>query len=82
MGWITILSKFGGLFNRLLGEWSKYDQKREQLRRQKRRASVAEDPERAFADLFGEPDSLSNHKSAKPAPLRSDAAKVRVEHDR
>ena len=56
MGWLTTLSSFAELFKRLLARWDRYDQERKQLRREERRAAVADDPARAFADLFGQPD--------------------------
>lgn len=82
MTWLTTLSKFAGLFNRLLDKWEQYDQERKRRRRQARRDSVKDDPDRAFAELFGEPDGLSNRPSEKSDALRPDTAKAPVEPDR
>ena len=82
MTWLTTLSKFAGLFNRLLDKWEQYDAKRQQQRRQVRRNSVKDDPDRAFVELFGEPDGVPNRTSEKSAALRPDTARAPVEPDR
>ena len=56
---LTVLQRLGSAFNRLLDRWDEYDKERKRLRREERRASVQEDPQKAFADLFGESDSMS-----------------------
>jgi hypothetical protein len=81
MKWLTILSNFAGLFNRLLDKWEQYDKERKRLRREERRASVADDPDSAFADLFGEPDRVSDAAKQSAKPLRPDTAKAPVEPD-
>lgn len=56
MAWLSKLSAIANLFKRLLDKHDEYDRKRKQLRREERRASVAAEPEKAFADLFGQPN--------------------------
>lgn len=78
---LTILSRFAGLLSRLLDRLEQYDQERKQLRREERRAAVSDNPDQAFADLFGESDGV--RKSAGAAGVvRPDAAKTAVEPDR
>lgn len=80
MGWLTTLSNFAELVKRLLARWDRYDQERKQLRREERRAAVSDDPSRAFADLFGQPDGVSERPVADLShTVRADAAKAPVE---
>lgn len=78
---LTVLQLFGSAVNRLLDRWDEYDKERKRLRREERRASVQDDPQRAFGDLFGEPDSVSGStkQTKQPGGVRPDAAPSSVE---
>jgi len=60
---IALLIGLFELINRGLDKLDEYDKRRKQLQRQERQASVQDDPDKAFADLFGE---SVNHELHQP----------------
>lgn len=53
----ALLTAFVKLINRGLDKLDEFDKQRKLLQREERRASVQAHPDKAFADLFGEPDN-------------------------
>lgn len=81
---LTTLTAIANLFNRLLDKFDEYDRERKRLRREERRASVADNPDKAFADLFGqsEPDGVRKPTAEQGGTMRSDSSKAPVDKNR
>lgn len=75
------ISAFSALVGRLLDRLDEYDKARKHLRREERRASVADDPSKAMADLFGESESDGVRKptAEQGGTMRSDSAATPVD---
>lgn len=78
---LTTLTAIANLFNRLLDKHDEYNRERKRLRREERRASVADDPSKAMADLFGESESDGVRKptAEQGGTVRSDSAATPVD---
>lgn len=76
---LTTLTAIANLFNRLLDKHDEYDRERKRLRREERRASVADDPSKAMADLFGESDGVRKPTAEQGGTMRSDSAATPVD---
>ena len=81
---LALLSNAANLFKRLLDKHDEHDRKRKQLRREERRASVAAEPEKAFADLFGQSDDgglRQSHTEQSNIDVRPDTATTPVDNN-
>lgn len=79
MNLLTILNTFAALANRIFESWQKHEQNSKHLKRKERRESVAKNPKRAFARLFGQPERLHDNTEKQRDSVRSNAAKTPVE---
>ncbi|MFT7052495.1 MAG: hypothetical protein ACJAU1_000039 [Psychromonas sp.] len=68
---IARLRKIFISFNRFLDKLEVYDQRRKQLQHEERRASVQDNPDQAFADLFAKPANNKLHKPIHPDAVNS-----------
>lgn len=68
---LASLATIANLLKRLLDKHEQYDQQRKQLQREERRASVADNPSQAFADLFGEFD-VGGVRQPDPSKISAD----------
>ena len=77
----TLFKLIGRGFDRL----NAYDKQRKQMQREDRRTATQAEPDKAFADLFGQPDNVRMHKPIKTDavndPLRPDISTIVVDKD-
>lgn len=80
---ILLLSAIVKFLGRALDKLDEYDAQRKQLQREERRASISENPDEAFADLFGESSNDKLHQpinlDAKNLPVRSKLSTINVD---
>ena len=82
---IALITTLFKLIGRGLDRLNAYDKQRKQMQREDRRTATQAEPDKAFADLFGQPDNVVLHKpintNAANDPLRPDLSTIVVDKD-